>query len=165
MTDHETVRVRLPWRRPPLSANARYGNWQMRARLTADVRAEAAWAIRADGEAMRLTIDPARRERLRVQLGYTPRDRRRRDTDNLTPTLKAVADAVTDLGLAADDDPVHMSKPEPIITGPNRDDPHLWVEISRAEPHEERAPDLIDPRGRAWRQVPLTLDDEEASER
>ena len=141
MTDSTApVRVRLPWRRPPLNANDRYGHWAVKAAAVRDTRATAALAFRTDADVMAHRHDPDHPARLRVQLGYTPRDRRRRDTDNLLPTLKAVADAAVDVGLAPDDVPEFMSKPEPIITAPNRDDPHLWVEISHTDPHEIEEP-------------------------
>lgn len=63
--------------------------------------------------------------RVRVQLEYTPRDGRRRDTDNLVATLKAVCDGVVDAGVVPDDTPEFMGKPEPVITAPDRVDPHL----------------------------------------
>lgn len=111
--------VRLPYRTPPLSLNSRQ-HWAAKARVTRQVRQDVLVLLRA-------ARVPAC-GRVVVQLGYTPRDRRRRDTDNLVATLKAVADGVVDAGVVPDDTPEFMGKPEPVITGPSRD-PHLWVRV------------------------------------
>lgn len=113
--------VRLPYRVPPLTLNQRQ-HWAAKARATRRVRADTALVLRA------ARVPPC--ERIVVQLGYTPRDRRRRDTDNLVATLKAVADAVVDAGIVPDDTPEFMSKPEPVIDAPDGRDPHLWVRLS-----------------------------------
>lgn len=77
---------------------------------------------------------------LTVTLHYRPGDNRRRDADNLTPTLKAACDALArgprrdwvGLELVPDDTPAHMTKRMPEIhpgPGPRR----LWltVEVQR----------------------------------
>lgn len=113
--------VRLPYRTPPLSLNARQ-HWGAKARATKAVRRDVTLVLRSQRV-------PAA-ARVEVQLGYTPRDRRRRDTDNLVATLKAIADAVVDAGIVPDDTPEFMAKPEPIITAPDARDPHLWLLIT-----------------------------------
>lgn len=120
MTVHS---IRLPYTRPPLSLNDR-GHWAKKARATRDVRRDVALVLRA-------ARIPAV-SRVSVQLVYVPRDNRRRDTDNLVATLKAVADAVVDVGVVPDDTPAYMSKPEPIIRPANPKDPHLRVVITEA---------------------------------
>jgi len=77
---------------------------------------------------------------LTVTLNYRPGDNRRRDADNLVPTLKAACDALArgprrdwvGLELVPDDTPAHMTKHMPVIhsgPGPRR----LWltVEVQR----------------------------------
>lgn len=108
--------IRLPYVKPPLSLNARQ-HWAARARETRRVRSDVRLLVRA-------ARVPAL-ARVRVQLEYTPRDARRRDTDNLVATLKAVCDGVVDAGVVPDDTPEFMGKPEPLITVPDRRDPHL----------------------------------------
>lgn len=113
--------VRLPYTKPPLSLNDR-GHWSKKARVTKQVRRDVALALRA------ARIPPT--ARVTVQLEYVPRDNRRRDTDNLVATLKAVADAVVDAGIVPDDTPRYMAKPEPVIHPANPRDPHLRVVIT-----------------------------------
>ncbi|MCP2169195.1 hypothetical protein [Goodfellowiella coeruleoviolacea] len=73
---------------------------------------------------------------LTVCLHYAPGDNRRRDADNLWPTLKAAADALArgprrdwvGLDLVPDDTPDHMTKLAPIIhSGPG--ERRLWLTV------------------------------------
>ena len=125
--------IRLPYTSPPLSMND-HRHWRTRATQTAQVRRD----VMALAAAHRL---PRGLARVRVQLVYVPRDRRRRDTDNLVATLKPVCDALAGgtrkhpgWGLVADDAPEWMSKPEPIIAAPDAKDPHLRVLITDISP-------------------------------
>ena len=52
-----------------------------------------------------------------VTLHYRPRDNRRRDADNLVPTLKALCDGLVDAGLVPDDTPNYMHKHKPEVGG------------------------------------------------
>ena len=73
---------------------------------------------------------------LTVTLHYQPGDNRRRDVDNLVPTLKAACDALArgkrrdwiGLELVPDDTPQHMTKRMPVIH-PGPDERRLWLEI------------------------------------
>lgn len=105
----------LPYARPPLTANQRL-HWAARARLTADVRRTAMLLARA-------AHLPRDCEHVTVALHYTPRDRRRRDADNLVPTLKAACDGLVDAGLVPDDTPDQMTKHMPVIEQPQREAP------------------------------------------
>ncbi|MEV4021857.1 hypothetical protein AB0K14_03305 [Actinosynnema sp. NPDC050801] len=96
----------LPYDRPPLTANQRHG-WRRRARLTAGVRRTTATLARSVGV-------PAL-GRCSVRLVWTVTDRRRRDADNLVPTLKACADGLVDAGVVVDDVPALMVKHMPEI--------------------------------------------------
>ena len=129
MTSQVLWVIRLPWRTPPLSLNDR-GHWAAKAARTARVRRD----VVALAAAHRL---PTGLDRVRVHLVYVPRDRRRRDTDNLVATLKPICDALAagtgkhpGYGLVADDTPEFMSKPEPLIAAPDPKDPHLRLLIT-----------------------------------
>ena len=106
------------------------GHWAAKASRTARVRRD----VMALAAAHRL---PTGLARVRVQLVYVPRDRRRRDTDNLVATLKPICDALAagtakhpGYGLVADDTPQFMAKPEPVIAAPDSKDPHLRLLIT-----------------------------------
>ncbi|MGW5647535.1 hypothetical protein [Saccharopolyspora sp. NPDC003762] len=99
-------RLALPFERPPLTANQRL-HWRTRADLTRMVRKTAATLARA-------AKVPAL-GRCAVRLVWTVTDRRRRDADNLVPTLKACADGLVDAGVVADDVPELMTKHMPEI--------------------------------------------------
>ncbi|WP_244278017.1 hypothetical protein [Gordonia westfalica] len=65
-----------------------------------------------------------------VSLHYTPRDVRRRDADNLVPTLKAACDGLVDAGLVADDTPDLMTKQMPTIHPAEKGERgRLWLEL------------------------------------
>ena len=77
---------------------------------------------------------------LTVGLHYRPGDNRRRDADNLWPTLKACCDALArgprrdwvGLELVPDDTPQYMTKHAPVIhTGPGPRRLWLTVEVTR----------------------------------
>lgn len=109
-----TIQVPLPWTAPPLSLNDR-GHWRAKAVKTAMVRDTVMVLARKH----RLPHDCGH---VTVQLHYRPRDRRRRDTDNLVATLKPICDALAagttkhpGYGMVPDDTPHWMAKPEPII--------------------------------------------------
>lgn len=98
--------VRLPWTRPPLTMNGR-AHWAVRARTVREVR-----------DTTRLLVSAARVPFLGscgVVLTYDPPDRRRRDADNLTATLKACCDGIVDAGVVRDDTPDLMHKHMPVI--------------------------------------------------
>lgn len=128
-----TYRIDLPYATPPLSMNDR-GHWATKARLTASVRRD----ILSLARFHRLPRNVAHAS---IQLHYRPRDRRRRDTDNLVATLKPCCDALAagtarnpGYGLVPDDTPEFMAKPEPIIHLPEKGNSgHLWLEITTTE--------------------------------
>jgi crossover junction endodeoxyribonuclease RusA len=119
-----THRMTLPWTRPPLTANQRL-HWAQRHRATTEVRQTVGWLARA-------TAIPAGAHAT-VTLTWAPGDRRRRDADNLVPTLKAACDGLVDAGVVPDDTPQWMTKLMPVITtGPAG----MWldVEVVAGEP-------------------------------
>lgn len=69
-----------------------------------------------------------------VTLHYRPRDNRRRDADNLVPTLKALCDGLVDAGLVPDDTPNYMHKHMPVIHPAERGKQGImWLEINRKD--------------------------------
>lgn len=115
--------MKLSFTRPPLSENQRFGHWAQKAKLVRAVRSEA--KLRAK----HLKIGPL--DGCTVELHYQPRDKRRRDADNLIPTLKALCDGLVDAGIVPDDTPDYMTKKMPKIhpaaTGRAG---HMWLEIT-----------------------------------
>ena len=95
----------LPWSSPPLSLNDRT-HWRVKAKTTADIRGTVATMCRH-------TIAPL--PACDVVLTYNPRDRRRRDADNLVGLLKVACDAIVDAGVVTDDTPDLMVKHMPVI--------------------------------------------------
>lgn len=105
-----TAIVQLPWATPPLSMNDRM-HWATKARITAGIRRDT--HMLADDSQLPRGLD-----HVTVALHYRPRDRRRRDADNLVPILKACCDGLTDYGLVPDDTPELMHKHMPVIEEP-----------------------------------------------
>ena len=99
----------LDFPKPPkgLSANDRC-HWGMKHASTQTVRMLVMSKVRA--------LHVPVLDRARVDVVWVVRDRRRRDTDNVAPLLKAIYDGIAaDRGVSArileDDDPAHMEKP------------------------------------------------------
>ncbi|MDH6277494.1 crossover junction endodeoxyribonuclease RusA [Aurantimicrobium minutum] len=96
--------INFPYERPPLTSNQRM-HWGQKMTLTRKVRRVAAKEsahIPALGKC-------------RVQLVWLVLDNRRRDVDNVVPTLKAMCDGLVDAGLVPDDTPEYMMKLMPVI--------------------------------------------------
>ncbi|QOH58941.1 hypothetical protein C6Y44_04080 [Rhodococcus rhodochrous] len=83
-------------------------HWSKSSRITKQIRTTA-WLL-----AKQSTI-PTGCAHLTVGLHYRPKDRRRRDADNLLPVLKAACDGLVDAGLVPDDTPDLMTKLMPVI--------------------------------------------------
>jgi crossover junction endodeoxyribonuclease RusA len=116
-----TWEIRLPWTKPPCSANDR-DHWRAKARKVAHVRA----TVLAEIEATEI---PYYLPHIIVGLTYVPRDRRRRDADNLVvPFMKACVDAVVDACVVVDDDTAHVTRTMPVIAEPDGD-PRLVLRI------------------------------------
>jgi len=104
-TDQPTVfELRFDYPRPPISANDRI-HWRTRAKLVKDIREATHWRARRIPEL----------GRCEVTLTWFVTDRRRRDADNVVPTLKAMCDELVALGVVRDDTPQYMVKHMPII--------------------------------------------------
>lgn len=115
-----TLRLDLPWDRPPLTANQRM-HWAAKANITR--------AVRGTGYVLARNAKAPTTTRLTVTLHYQPRDHRRRDRHNLWPTVKALVDGLVDAGLVPDDDTDHVSTPEPVIHPPNGSKAAMWLEL------------------------------------
>lgn len=115
-----TWTIRLPYATPPLTLNGRM-HWATKARVTREVRAHVAWAM--------VHSQPC--ERIHVTLVYVPRDKRRRDRDNLVATLKPCIDGLVDAGIVPDDSPEYVSWTPPEIAAPDPKDPHLKLIVER----------------------------------
>lgn len=113
------TRIDLPWTKPPLSLNDRM-HWATRARKVKDVRTIVCLRVLAAGvKPMPAAV---------LTLHYQPRDVRRRDSDNLFATVKAVADGIRDSGVIPDDDTAHLSHQEPVIHPPVKGERgRLWL--------------------------------------
>jgi len=127
-TEPESYELAFEWERPPLTANQRQ-HWTAKARTTRVVRHRASFAARA------LRIPPL--GRCSVSLTWVVADRRRRDADNLVPTLKALCDGLVDAGVVTDDTPDLMHKHMPRIEHRPGATPHLILTIQL---HPEGSP-------------------------
>ncbi|MEV6258055.1 hypothetical protein AB0L97_32850 [Nocardia sp. NPDC051911] len=140
--------IELPWTAPPLSMNDRgrtRGAAMAKNRRIAEVR-----------EQMYVLAHKAKLPRdvrhVTVALHYRPRDRRRRDTDNLVATLKPLCDALAEgrpasvsrngrpvpalvgYGMVPDDIPAYMAKPEPTIHPVEKGKAAaMWLELTWQE--------------------------------
>lgn len=120
-----TCTIRLPWPAPPLSLNDRT-HWRSHAAKVKSVRALTAATVANACQARAL-------DHVDVRLVYVPRDKRRRDPDNLTATYKVCCDALIDAGLVPDDEPRYMTKHMPTILPPDGD-PRLELRITDGAP-------------------------------
>ncbi|MBM4489698.1 hypothetical protein GS471_17010 [Rhodococcus hoagii] len=128
--------LELPWSKPPMSMNDRM-HWAQKAKLTKRIRSTA----HTLAAAKRL---PAGLDHVTVALVYRPRDRRRRDTDNLMPVLKALCDGLVDHGLVTDDTPQWMTKHMPRLDEPQKGaGGAMWLELTWEGAIDENEP----PRG------------------
>jgi len=117
VTEH---RLTLNYERPPLSENYRMNRYE-RARVVKEVRTLAGWWARS----LRL-----RAEHVEVSLIWVVADGRKRDEDNVVPTLKALCDGLVDGGLVPDDTPQYMTKRMPVIEKRKGTTPHLELVVS-----------------------------------
>lgn len=114
--------IPLTFTKPPLNMNQRM-HWAQKAKITKAIRHEA--MIRCRATRIR------KANHITVQLHYQPRDNRRRDSDNLVPTLKALCDGIVDAGVVTDDTPDYMTKIMPTIHPAIKGQPgRMWLEIT-----------------------------------
>jgi crossover junction endodeoxyribonuclease RusA len=114
--------IRLPWTAPPASANDR-DHWRVKAKKVAEIRETAERGL------LSTTTSWLACNHIRVGLLYVPRDRRRRDPDNLVvPLFKALVDGIVDAGIVPDDTPRYVTREFPVIAEPDGD-PRLVLRI------------------------------------
>lgn len=108
----------LPYPRPPLTLNQRL-HWAAKAKITRQIIDDVMVLARAK---------PLPRDlgRVVITLHWQAKVHRRRDLDNVFPTLKAAIDGLRAYGLVPDDDALHV-KPEASITVGFAD--RLWLSI------------------------------------
>jgi crossover junction endodeoxyribonuclease RusA len=116
----------LPYARPPLTANQRL-HWLSQSTVRTKLISDVQWLARQQHI-------PAM-ARCSVSLHWAPIDRRRRDADNLVPTLKVACDALVRIGVVADDTPGLMHKYMPVIEPPEKP-ARLWLYITTDWPGE-----------------------------
>jgi hypothetical protein len=113
--------LRIPqYDTPPLSLNGRM-HWAKERRIKADLR----WTARI--LALNYGI-PRGLEHVNITLIYVPAVMRRRDEDNMIPTLKPIVDGLVDYGLVPDDTHQHVHTQCRIEPRGIRD-PGLYIDI------------------------------------
>jgi len=107
---------------PPVTANQRL-HWRAKAKLTAQIRADAA----------RLAAHIPELGKCRVTLTWIVTTSHRRDADNIVPTLKGICDGLVDAGIVRDDTPDLMDKLMPrIVQVPKTEGPpHMELRIEQ----------------------------------
>lgn len=112
---------------PYITPNQR-GHWTARARLNRGWRHAAHMLARSEG------IPPL--PRIHVALTMQPKDRRRRDPDNLVPgVLKPCIDGLVDAGIVPDDGQRWVDWSRPRIVPPDRPAGwhRWWLEVTELE--------------------------------
>lgn len=89
-----------PWGSPPLSLNKRL-HWAREARLKKDI------GLLVKSRALRGHIPPS--DHIDVWLRWQPKTKRRRDGDNVYPTIKAAVDGLVAAGIVPDDHTGHVT--------------------------------------------------------
>lgn len=87
--------LKLPYDRPPISQNSRM-HWAPANKIKQEIKRSSAWLARSE--------KMPHLERIRVTIEWIVNDRRRRDVDNMAPTLKAAIDGLVQAGVITDDD-------------------------------------------------------------
>ncbi len=82
-------------------------------------KAQKVKAVRTAAKELALSTGIPACRKIRTTLIYVPRDRRRRDSLNLVPTLKAVEDGLVDAGIVPDDTGDFVESQMPLIDIPD----------------------------------------------
>lgn len=116
------TRVDLPWTSPPLSGNDR-GHTRYRSHAVSLTLVQARAAVR------NAKVTPV--VGAEVTLHYRPKDKRRRDADNLAPMLKECLDALVLEGVLPDDSWVHVPRSTNEIHPPEAGKPgEMWLTVT-----------------------------------
>jgi hypothetical protein len=114
-----STRIDLPWTNPPLSGNRTRGNpYAQHVKVEKALR-EARFAVRAANLAPLVGAN--------LTLVLRPDTRRRRDADNLAPTLKVCQDALVLEGVLPDDSWVHVPRASLEIHPPTDEPAAMWL--------------------------------------
>ncbi len=116
---HRTWSLELPFN-APLNLNARQ-HWAVRAKAAAEWKDAAIVLARA--------AHIPHLQRFTVVLHYAPRDRRRRDVDNLVVALKPLVDGLVQAGVCEDDDHTRYVLSSPQICEPTGLRGRLWIDV------------------------------------
>lgn len=123
-------RVDLPWSNPPLTGNRTRGNPHARAAEVKRAKEEARGAIRQAFHTGQLV--PMFGANVFIHL--RPATKRRRDADNLAPTLKVCQDALVLEGILPDDSWVSVPRSGHHIHPPEPGQPAaMWLELTNPD--------------------------------
>lgn len=115
--------IGLPWTKPPLSLNARQHH-HVKAKETAEALDQVRYAIRF---AKRTGLKPMVGANITLHLLVDTK--RRRDADNLAPTLKVCQDALVLEGVLPDDSWVHVPHSGQTIHPPDGRPAAMWLTL------------------------------------
>ena len=119
----------LPYDRPPLSLNDRGQTPGARA-----ARSAVAARIKADTAHIARAARIGEQTAIHVRLHYQPKNRIRRDADNLVATLKPAIDGLVVAGIVPDDSPEYVDWSAPRIHEPNEQrEPRLWLVVTASK--------------------------------
>lgn len=107
------------WERPPITSNRQPRNHYAKARIVKQIR----------GKTLDLVQHFPALQKIRVHVTWWVNDKRKRDTDNLHPTLKPIYDGIVDAGIVPDDTPEFMDKPQPQIIFVDKEIMRAHIEI------------------------------------
>lgn len=124
-----TWTLTLPWHTPPLSLNDRgqtRGARAAKSATVADIRGVVKLLARKE------KVPPC--NAIHVQIHWRPKDRRRRDSDNVIATLKPCLDGLVDAGVVADDTGEFVDWSRPRIHLPDKTaGPAMWLVITACD--------------------------------
>jgi hypothetical protein len=122
-TAAQTWTIDLPYDTPPLSLNDRMHH-MVAYRLKKQ--------LKADGRVLALSAKlPRGLDRVHIILHWQPPDRRHRDSDNPTATLKPLIDGLVAYGLVVDDNSAHVTSE--CVIEPAARPARTWLTITAGE--------------------------------
>lgn len=122
--------IKLPYNRPPMSLNEHMHHMKA-VRVKREIKSDIGWLLRHHKL-------PRPTDRVHVTLLWVVKPNRRRDTDNPTPSLKPMIDALVEYGLVADDTADVVSS-ECKIQPPTETGNHGMYLVLDYEPREPHA--------------------------
>lgn len=107
------------WEKLPLTSNRQPRNVYAKNRIVQEIQKKT----------VELTKHFPPMKRIRVHVTWWVNVKRKRDTDNLQPTLKPIYDGLVKAGIVPDDSPKFMDKPQPQIVLVDRERMRAHLEI------------------------------------